>query len=76
MPATRKAVEMAPIPTDRHRSGSASPTYASADAAKLAANKPCTLRRSAIMGSDDAAASAAVAIARAAIPGTKIALRP
>jgi hypothetical protein len=76
MPATRKAVEMAPIPTDRHRSGSASPTYASAAAANLAANKPCTLRRSAIMGSDDAAASAAVAIARAAIPGTKIALRP
>jgi hypothetical protein len=76
MPATRNAVDMAPIPVDRHRGGSASPTYANATAAKLAASKPCTMRSTPTTGSDDAAARPAVAIASAAIPGTRITLRP
>ena len=67
---------MAPIPVDRHRGGSASPTYARATAAKLAASKPCTLRSTATIGSDDAADRLAVATASAAIPGTRTGLRP
>jgi hypothetical protein len=76
MPAARKAVEIAPMPVDRQRGGSASPTYASAAAAKLDATKPCTHRNSATIGSDHAVASPAVTIARTAIPDTRIGLRP
>jgi hypothetical protein len=64
------------MPVDRQRGGSASPTYASATTAKLAATRPWTLRSTATIGSDDAAAKPAVASASATIPGTKIGLRP
>jgi hypothetical protein len=76
MPADRNAVDIAPIPVDRQRGGSASPTYANAAAEKLAAKKPWIVRSTATIDNEDAAAKPAVAIARTAMPGTMIGLRP
>ena len=76
MPATRKAVATAPMPVERQRRGSASPTYASVTAAKLAASRPWTARSTPTMVIDEASDRAAVAIANATIPGISTGLRP
>ena len=76
IPATRNAVDMAPIAVARRFSGVASARYASATGAKLDAITPCTPRSAASIGTVEAKPQAMVATVRYTRPMSMIRFRP